>query len=69
MEELTANMEDLTRQRAAVVADRSADILVSAGAGSGKTRVLVERYVALLADCRIPEIPGWLVTCRKSIRR
>ena len=47
---------DLTGEQRAIVGDRNADMLVSAGAGSGKTRVLVERYVALLATCRIPEI-------------
>ena len=46
----------LTPEQQAVVADRSRDILVSAGAGSGKTRVLVERYLSLLTECRIPEI-------------
>ena len=68
-------MEELTRQQAAVVADRNADILVSAGAGSGKTRVLVERYVALLADCRIPQIAAVTFTdaaateMRERVRR
>ncbi len=46
----------LTPEQQAIVADRSRDILVSAGAGSGKTRVLVERYLSLLTECRIPEI-------------
>ena len=68
-------MEALTRQQAAVVADRNADILVSAGAGSGKTRVLVERYVALLAECRIPQIAAVTFTdaaateMRERVRR
>ena len=68
-------MEELTRQQAAVVADRNADILVSAGAGSGKTRVLVERYVALLDDCRIPQIAAVTFTdaaateMRERVRR
>ena len=68
-------MEILTVEQAGVVADRSADILVSAGAGSGKTRVLVERYVALLADCRIPEIAAVTFTdaaateMRERVRR
>ena len=68
-------MEELTREQVAVVADRNADILVSAGAGSGKTRVLVERYVALLADCRIPEIAAVTFTdaaateMRERVRR
>lgn len=46
----------LTPEQQAIVADRSRDILVSAGAGSGKTRVLVERYLSLLTECRIPQI-------------
>ena len=68
-------MEALTGQQAAVVADRNADILVSAGAGSGKTRVLVERYVALLAECRIPQIAAVTFTdaasteMRERVRR
>ena len=75
MEGLTDDMEALTREQAAVVADRNADILVSAGAGSGKTRVLVERYVALLADCRIPQIAAVTFTdaaaaeMRERVRR
>ena len=68
-------MEALTGQQAAVVADRNADILVSAGAGSGKTRVLVERYVALLAECRIAQIAAVTFTdaasteMRERVRR
>ena len=68
-------MEELTPQQEAVVADRNADILVSAGAGSGKTRVLVERYVALLAECRIPQIAAVTFTdaaateMRERVRR
>ena len=37
---------DLTVQQRAVVDDRGGDLLVSAAAGSGKTRVLVERLMA-----------------------
>ena len=68
-------MEALTPEQESVVADRNADILVSAGAGSGKTRVLVERYVALLADCRIPQIAAVTFTdaaaaeMRERVRR
>ena len=68
-------MEALTGEQAAVVADRNADMLVSAGAGSGKTRVLVERYVALLAECRIPQIAAVTFTdaaateMRERVRR
>ena len=46
----------LTGQQAEIVGSRGRDLLVTAGAGSGKTRVLVERYVSLLGECRIPEI-------------
>ena len=48
-------MELTAEQRTIIGADAS-DLAVSAGAGSGKTRVLVERYVQLLRDCSIPQI-------------
>ena len=36
---------ELTREQRAAVEDRGGDLLVSAAAGSGKTRVLVERLM------------------------
>ena len=36
---------ELTKQQRAVVDDRGGTLLVSAAAGSGKTRVLVERLL------------------------
>ena len=36
---------ELTRQQQAVVDNRGGNLLVSAAAGSGKTRVLVERLM------------------------
>ncbi len=45
-----------TPEQAAILSAGDCDIAVSAGAGSGKTHVLVERYIALLESCRVPEI-------------
>ena len=65
----------LTRQQAEIVSSRGRDLLVTAGAGSGKTRVLVERYVSLLGECRIPEIAAVTFTdaaaseMRERVRR
>ena len=65
----------LTPEQAAIVADRGSDMLVTAGAGSGKTRVLVERYVSLLQEHRIPEIAAVTFTdaaameMRERVRR
>ena len=70
-------MEELgmTSEQAAVLAERGRDILVTAGAGSGKTRVLVDRYVSLLADHRISEMAAVTFTdaaateMRERVRR
>ena len=65
----------LTPQQAEIVASRGSDVLVTAGAGSGKTRVLVERYVSLLGECRISEIAAVTFTdaaaseMRERVRR
>ena len=42
-------MEPSDEQRAAI-AVRGRDVAVTAGAGAGKTRALVARYLALLAE-------------------
>ncbi len=47
---------DLTAEQRAIIEAEASDLAVSAGAGSGKTRVLVERYVQLLRECAIPQI-------------
>ncbi len=47
---------DLTAEQRTIIEAEASDLAVSAGAGSGKTRVLVERYVQLLRDCSIPQI-------------
>ena len=59
----------LTGQQAEIVGSRGRDLLVTAGAGSGKTRVLVERYVSLLGECRIPEIAAVTFTAAASEMR
>ena len=65
----------LTREQSAIVRDRGRDVLVTAGAGSGKTRVLVERYVSLLGDHRIRELAAVTFTdaaateMRERVRR
>ncbi len=67
-------MELTAEQRAIIEADAS-DLAVTAGAGSGKTRVLVERYLRLLRECAIPEIAAVTFTeaaaaeMRQRVRR
>ena len=65
----------LTAEQVKIVAGRGSDVLVTAGAGSGKTRVLVERYVSLLGECRMSEIAAVTFTdaaaseMRERVRR
>ena len=41
---------DLTEVQRQAASERGKDVIVTAGAGSGKTRTLVARYVSLLAE-------------------
>ena len=65
----------LTAEQAAIVADVHRDVVVTAGAGAGKTRVLVERYLSLLQTHRIGEIAAVTFTdaaaaeMRERVRR
>ena len=43
-------MAELTRAQASAVAHRGSTVLVSAAAGSGKTRVLIERVLRRVAE-------------------
>jgi ATP-dependent helicase/nuclease subunit A len=43
---------DLTQEQAAAISHRGGALLISAGAGSGKTRVLIERLMGLVAEGR-----------------
>jgi ATP-dependent helicase/nuclease subunit A len=66
---------ELTPEQRAIVDAGDVDVAVSAGAGSGKTHVLVERYLRLLELCTIPEIAAVTFTdaaaaeMRRRVRR
>ena len=66
---------ELTAEQQAIIGAGATDLVVIAGAGSGKTHVLVERYLRLLASCRIPEIAAVTFTeaaateMRERVRR
>ena len=66
---------DLTAEQRAIIEAEASDLAVVAGAGSGKTHVLVERYLRLLRDCSIPEIAAITFTeaaateMRERVRR
>ena len=66
---------ELTAEQQAIIEAGATDLVVIAGAGSGKTHVLVERYLRLLASCRIPEIAAVTFTeaaateMRERVRR
>ena len=68
-------MVGLTEEQAEIVRERGGDVLVTAGAGSGKTRVLVERYVSLLGGHRVRELAAVTFTdaaateMRERVRR
>lgn len=47
---------NLTPEQERAINERGRDVIVTAGAGTGKTRVLVERYVALLDDHEIDQL-------------
>ncbi len=47
---------ELTVEQRAIVEAETSDLAVRASAGSGKTRVLVERYLRLLQTAAVPEI-------------
>ena len=66
---------ELTSEQTAILETTAADVAVSADAGSGKTFVLVERYLRLLEHRRIPEIAAVTFTeaaateMRERVRR
>ena len=66
---------DLTSEQRTIIEADTSDLAVVAGAGSGKTHVLVERYLRLLRDCSIPQIAAITFTeaaaaeMRERVRR
>ena len=59
------NLDMTDVQRSAAI-ERERAVVVTAGAGSGKTRTLVARYLSLLADGIPPEAAGCYHVYRKS---
>ena len=62
------NLFGLTKDQAACALERGRDVIVTAGAGSGKTRTLVARYVSLLADGLIPRRVAAITFTEKAAR-
>ena len=66
---------DLTSEQRMIIEAEASDLAVVAGAGSGKTHVLVERYLQLLSGCSIPQIAAITFTeaaaaeMRERVRR
>ena len=66
---------ELTAEQRAIVEAGDADLDVTAGAGSGKTHVLVDRYLRLLEPCGVPGIAAITFTeaaateMRERVRR
>ena len=51
----TLETQDLSGKQFTAAAERESNVVVTAGAGSGKTRTLVARYLSLLADGLKPD--------------
>ena len=66
---------DLTSEQRMIIEAEASDLAVVAGAGSGKTHVLVERYLQLLSGCSIPQVAAITFTeaaaaeMRERVRR
>ncbi|MEZ4503013.1 MAG: UvrD-helicase domain-containing protein [Dehalococcoidia bacterium] len=66
---------ELTAEQRSIIEAVDGDLAVTAGAGSGKTHVLVQRYLRLLERCSVPEIAAVTFTeaaaaeMRERVRR
>ena len=58
----------LNNEQRAAVTERARDVVVTAGAGSGKTRALVARYLSLLAEGQPPRAVAAITFTEKAAR-
>ena len=65
---LDEHLAGLNSEQHAAVTERARDVVVTAGAGSGKTRALVARYLSLLAEGQPPRTVAAITFTEKAAR-
>ena len=69
MSELSSNiLSKLSRPQRTAAAERSRNVIVTAGAGSGKTHTLVARYLTLLEEGLMPDEIAAITFTEKASR-